>query len=184
MSRPNPIIPARKLARLADAHRLQNAARQHLQDAEEEAIRLKDVTMAEGRAEGLAQACADAAALLDEAQTQINSRFAALEDTLAALVAETVRDIIGDGDRDATVRAAVRTALARLEARDPSRLYVAQDMASPVQAALADLNTSLAVVVDEDLPDGIVLLSSEDGHAHIGLEAQLDNALAPLENKG
>lgn len=182
MSNFNPIIPARDLERLIDASHLHAEAAIVLRDAKDEAVQLKDLAKAKGRAEGLSDGCAAASDLIEDARSKMAAQTLELEDTLAQLVADTVRDIIGDADRNEMVIAAVRKALNKLNSSDTARLYVAQDMTGPVRSALSDVNNPLPVMVDEDLPDGVVLLSTEDGHAHIGLEAQMNSVLAAFED--
>lgn len=177
----NPIIPAEDLILLTDAARVRKEAEAVLAKAKDEAIRLKASAKVEGRAEGLAEGSAAAAEILADARAHATQQANSLEDTLASLVAEAVRNIIGKGNRDKTVRAAVRTALQRLGTEATARLHIAADMAKPVRDAMADIKTDLPLVIDETLPDGTVLLSGPEGHAHIGLEAQLDAGLATFE---
>lgn len=177
----DPVIPAEQMTQLLDVSRLHDQAKADLKAAGDEAIRLKASAKVDGRAQGLADGCAAAAELLAEAERQVIERAEGLEETLAKLVAETVRRIIGQGDWSDTVRAAVRTSLERMSTKETHRLHISPDMAAPVHAALADIEKTLTVLVDESLPEGTALLSTDQGHAHIGLEAQLSAGLAAFE---
>jgi flagellar biosynthesis/type III secretory pathway protein FliH len=178
----NPIVPATELSLRMSATKLLERAEGRMLDATLKARRLHDEARREGHAKGLADGCAAAANLLKDARAETQRRGEALEDTLSQLVADTVRGILGNGDRTQTIRAAVRTALVRLGSDESQRLHISPDMAEAVRGALADADAALQFIVDDSLPEGTALLSGPDGHAHIGLDAQVSASLAAFED--
>lgn len=183
MTIPNPIIPAATLALRLDTEALLTQARQTLADAAHDAAAIKDQAHKEGHAQGLAEGCAQAAVLLEDARAELSRRADTLEDTLASLVAETIKGILGAGDQDSMIRSAVKTALRRLGTDETSRLHISSDMIGPVRGAMQDLAADMPIIVDDTLAPGTALLSDRKGHAHIGLQSQLDASVAIFETR-
>lgn len=179
---PSPIIPAKELSVLISASRRMAEAEATLADAKTEAIAIRQNARREGWADGVTEGAVAAQSIIDAAEASARARALEMEDTLANLVADVVRRVIGDADREATTRSAVTTALSQLSAKGDAVLHVAPDILASVEAATSDNAQITAVRVDEGLAPGECMFSSGQLHVRIGLAAQLDAALAPFES--
>ena len=176
------IIPAAELTKLISANERLKTAEEVLAQAREEAVTIRDAARRVGWADGVAEGAIAAQSIIDEANAATQARALEMENTLAKIVADVVRRIVGEEDREAAIRAAVRTALSNLSGKGEAVLHVAPDMLAAVETATRDNRQIAAVRVDEGLAPGECMFSSGQIHARIGLAAQLDAALAPFES--
>ncbi len=176
------ILRAAEIAALRAADTVLARAEAVLADARIEADRLTTAALDTARIAAAADRAAHAAVLLAEAAALAEANARRLEPDLAAIVAAAIAGIVGAGDRDAMVRAALSTALSRLRDHRRARLYAAADVAEAARHAVAGTPGGaevLEVVEDAALAPGHCTLSGPAGHVEIGLDAQLAATLAP-----
>lgn len=173
------ILSRETVEQLEGAGRVRRQAERIREAATREAERLREDLLAEARQRALRESARTAARIVAEAEMTAERQLKEIEPALARLVADTVEDIIGAGDRQETVRLATLQALKRLRDHRRARLLAAPDVVDAVRAAVALLPDDdsvaqvLEVAVDERLEAGRTLLSSDRGHAEIGLPDQV-----------
>lgn len=173
------ILSRETVEKLEGADRVLRQAERMREAAAREAERLREDLLTEARQRALRESARTAARIVAEAKITAERQLKEIEPALARLVSDTVEDIIGAGDREETVRLATIQALKRLRDHRRARLLAAPDVIDAVRAAVASLpddNTAaevMEVAVDERLEAGRTLLSSDRGHAEIGLPDQV-----------
>ena len=159
-----------------------------LADAIEEGEKRKEEILEEARQRMLQDSASHAARVLMDAEAAAERQMRSLEPTLARLVAQTVRQLIGDMDENLATERAVTQALTRLKDHRRARITAAPDVADSVRAAVANAGGHGAEVieikVDPALEPGRTVLSSDRGFVELGLAAQIAQANAAWESDG
>ena len=173
------VISKAEIARLRAQEAALASARQ---DAD--ALRAKaEAEVAAFRAQAEADALEAGQAHADEivaaAEAAAKAQLEALEGEVSELVAQTVEKVIGDLDQSAAIKAATKTALARLSADTSTKIRAAPAAYRAAQAAAIELAPDVEVRVDESLNGDRVIASDARGHTEIGLSAQTEAATAP-----
>lgn len=139
----------------------------------------------EARQSVLREAAQAATRVIAEAEEEARKKLIDLEPQLAELVAETVRAIIGEMETEEASYRAALTALRRMREHKMGRIYCDSETAPAIRRAVSELPDGSAdiegVVIDDTMRPGEVVVSSDRGHAEIGVQAQLDKALKAWE---
>lgn len=177
MTRSARIIPREELEawRSVEAIRAAAAAEQEEQMAEAEQERQAFLKEAQERA--LQDSMQSAMKIIVDTEAEAQKRMTALEPQVAALISATVAQIIGELDQTEAVERATKQALLKLKDHRRARIMTAPDVANAVRAAVAQVGTTGAEVidvqVDERLEAGRTVFSSDQGHVEIGLADQI-----------
>lgn len=177
------VLDASEVDRLRDVEALHREAEQVLEAARREAERLQQEMVAAARERTLADATRAAARVIAEAEGTAERRLRQLEPTIARLVSGTVAEVIGEMDRADAVERATRRALERLRGHRRARIAAAPDVIAAVRSAVAGLGAGAEIVgveTDDRLEAGRVVLTSDDGHAEIGLSNLVAEAVRPF----
>jgi len=179
MADTSPILRRKTIATLRDADKILADAEALKEKAEADAEALYISTRDRASTDAQRDATTRLAEVVGGAELEAKKRLDALEDDIAALVAETVTQVIGDMDQSEAIRAATRNALTRFADQRRLRLRAAPDVAETIVDATADAGSAVEVTTDPRLEPGRVLVSSENGHAEIGLAALIEAANKP-----
>lgn len=182
-----------KIVRRADLDNLRRAesilqnAETTRQQSEQAAEVMREAVLKEARNKALKESTRAAAKMIAEAEATAAKKLLELEPEMARLVAETVREIIGQFDTDEAIYMASLTALKKLRDHQSGRVYCNSHTASPIRRAIADLpegNVEIeGLVIDDNLENDRAIISSNRGHAEIGLTALTDAALKAWETE-
>ncbi len=183
-SRPG-IVRRVDLAGLRRADRIVRDAEAHRAQTELQAQEAHDDLLEAARKKALLDSTRTAARLIADAEEEARRKIAELEPQLAKLVADTVRAILGDMEPEEVRYRAALNALRTLRDHHNGRIYCPSSMAQTMRRAAADVPPGGAevqsVVIDDQLEDGVAVLSSDKGHTDIGLAALTDAALQAWE---
>lgn len=177
MSRPTRIIRREEVNGLRSIDAVRAAAEEEHREHMEHAARERDAMLLAAQDKALKDSLQSAMQIIVDTEAMAEQRMTALEPQLAALISATVAEIIGELDHDEAVERATKQALLRLKDHRRARLLAAPDTAAAVRAAIAQVGTSGAEVidlqVDARLEPGRTVLSSDQGHVEIGLADQI-----------
>lgn len=176
--RQSPIIRREDIPTIRDADALFAKAQAALSTAQEQAEQLRIAATEEAARHAAEQSVLRISSLISKAEREVTERLQQLEPEIAGLVADVVRQVVGDMDRTEAIRAATQTALHRFREHRQIRLTAAPDIVEDVLEAVPP-GPEIAVRSDPRLDAGRVILSSDRAHADIGLAELLDAALAP-----
>lgn len=177
------ILRKEEIAKLREADSLLAEARRTLEDARKEALRILETAETEARQKALAEATRSAARIIARAEADATRRIDGLEQQLARLVAQTVRSVIGGMEQDEAAYHAALTALRQLRDHPNARIHAPAEAMPALRRALVEADSPAQLVVDDRLEAGRAILSSDRGHAEIGLSALTDAALRPWEEE-
>ena len=175
--RPARIIPREEVEARRGLAAARAALAREVEEARAAAAAERDTILEAARNRALRDSARSAMKVIAEAEAAAEHRLSVLEPQIAALVAETVREVVGRLDRDDAVRGATEQALLRLRAHRRARITTAPDVVDAVRAGVAAADGAgaevVSVTVDPRLESGRATLSSDRGHAEIGLDDQV-----------
>jgi type III secretion protein L len=171
---PGPVIPAAEAGLWTDAAAALAGADAYAERTRRWAraayVQARERGLAEGRAEGGAQA----ARLVASAQAQVSQLLRAVEGRLPDLVADLVGSVLGSFDPGEILPHAVREAVRQLDGAGEVRVRVAPDLAEPLRLALeGETGPRIRVEADPGLEGGACVLWSEVGNVELTIAAQL-----------
>ncbi|WP_457446100.1 type III secretion system stator protein SctL [Roseateles sp. P5_E4] len=184
------VLKEAEYAALLDASAVVEAARQEARRIEQQARQQAEDSRRQGHEQGLEAARAEYAQQLVGEALAAQRQLQALRAAMAQIVAQAVRQFLGEADPAALLETALRRVDTLVRHEPFVMLRVAPAQEEHVRTALRQLGgelpwaQALAVVADPALPAQACVLQTPSGTLQIGVDAQLDAFRAAVERSG
>lgn len=184
------VLKEAEYAALLDASAVVEAARQEARRIEQQARQQAEDSRRQGHEQGLQAARAEYAQQLVGDAIAAQRQLQALRAAMAQIVAQAVRQFLGQADPAALLETALRRVDTLVRHEPFITLRVAPAQEAHVRRAMEQIGgelpwaQALAVVTDAALPAQACVLQTPSGTLQIGVDAQLDAFRAAVERSG